>query len=46
MATILIEKGFDDVLSGQKLCRQCVAEYEKLTKPPENEDMTELIETE
>ena len=33
MATILKEKGFD-VLSGQKLCRQCVTDYEKLTKPP------------
>ena len=29
-----------------KLCRQCVTEYEKLTKPPENENMTEIIETE
>ena len=46
MAKILKEKGFSDVLPGQKLCRQCVTEYEKLTKPPENENMTEIIETE
>ena len=46
MAKILKEKGFNDVLPGQKLCRQCVTEYEKLTKPPENENMTEIIETE
>ena len=45
MAKILKEKGFNDVLPGQKLCRQCVTEYEKLTKPPENENMTEIIET-
>ena len=43
MAKILEEKGFSDVLSGQKLCRQCVTEYQKLTKPPENENMTEII---
>ena len=46
MAKILKEKGFSDVLPGQKLCRQCVTEYEKLTKPPENENMTKIIETE
>ena len=46
MTKILKEKGFNDVLPGQKLCRQCVTEYEKLTKPPENENMTEIIETE
>ena len=46
MAKILKEKGFNDVLPGQKLRRQCVTEYEKLTKPPENENMTEIIETE
>ena len=45
-AKILKEKGFNDVLPGQKLRRQCVTEYEKLTKPPENENMTEIIETE
>ena len=45
MAKILKEKGFN-VLHGQKLCRQCVTEYEKLTKPPENENMTEIIKTE
>ena len=43
MAKILKEKGFSDVLPGQKLCRQCVIEYEKLTKPPENENMTEIL---
>ena len=42
MAKILKEKGFSDVLPGQKLCRQCVTEYEKLTKPPENENMTKI----
>ena len=46
MAKILKEKGFNDALPGQKLCRQCVTEYEKLTKPPENEITTEIIETE
>ena len=40
------EKGFSDILTGQKLCRQCVIEYDKLTKPHENENMTEIIETE
>ena len=34
MAKILKEKGFNDVLPGQKLCRQCVTKYEKLTEPP------------
>ena len=43
---LLKEKGFNDVLPGEKLCRQCVTEYEKLTKPPENNNMTEVIETE
>ena len=28
----------------QKLCKQCVTEYEKLTKPPENGNVTEVIE--
>ena len=46
MAKILKEKGFNYVLPGQKLCRQCVTEYEKLTKAPENENMTEIIKTE
>ena len=46
MAKILKEKGFNDVLPGQKSCRQCVTRYGKLTKPPENESMTEIIETE
>ena len=46
MAKILKEKGFSDVLTGQKLGRQCLTEYEKLTKPPENENMTEIIKTE
>ena len=46
MAKILKEKGFSDVLPGQKLCRQCVTEYEKLTKQPENDNMTKIIETE
>ena len=31
MAKILKEKGFNDVLPGQKLCKQCVNKYEKLT---------------
>ena len=46
MTKILKENGFNDVLPGQKLCRQCVTEYEKLTKPPENKNMTEIIVTE
>ena len=46
MAKILKEKGFNYVLPGQKFCRQCVTEYEKLTKAPENENMTEIIKTE
>ena len=46
MAKILKEKGFNYVLPGQKLCRQCVTEYEKFTKAPENENMTEIINTE
>ena len=45
MAKIVKVKGVNDVLPGQKLCRQCVTEYEKLTKPPENENMTEITET-
>ena len=36
----------NDVLPVQKLCRQCVIKYEKLTKAPENQNMTEIIETE
>ena len=46
MGKILKEKGFNDILTGQKLCRQCVTEYDKLTKPHENENMTEITETE
>ena len=46
MAKILKEKGFNYVLPGQKLCGQCVTRYEKLTKPPENENMTEIIKAE
>ena len=46
MAKILKEKGFNDLLPGQKLFRQRVTEYGKLTKPPENENMTKIIETE
>ena len=46
MTKIPKEKGFSDVLPSQKLCRQCGSEYDKLTKPPENENMTETIETE
>ena len=46
MAKILKEKGFHYVLPGQKLCRQLVNEYEKLTKQPEKENMTEIIKTE
>ena len=38
MAKILKEKGLNDVLLGQKLYRQCLTEYEKLTKPSENEN--------
>ena len=45
MAKVLKEERFN-VLPGQKLCRQCVTKYEKLTKPPENENMTEIIDTE
>ena len=30
MAKILKEKGFNDVLPGQKLCRQCLTKHEKL----------------
>ena len=41
MAKLLKEKGFIDVLPGQKLCRQCVTEFEKLSKAPENENITE-----
>ena len=46
MTKIPKEKGFDDVLPCQRLYRLCVTEYQKLVKPPENEDMTEIIETE
>ena len=46
IAKILKGKGFNDVLPGQKLCRQCVTKYERLTKPPENENMTEITKTE
>ena len=35
VAKILKEKGFnDELLPGQKLCRECVTKYGKLTKPP------------
>ena len=37
MAKILKEKRFNDASPGQKLCRQCVTEYEMLTKLPEND---------
>ena len=40
MAKIMNEKECNDVLPGQKLCKQCVTEYQKLTKPPEIENMT------
>ena len=43
MAKILKEKGFNDILPGQKLCRQCVTKYEKLTKPLENENIQNLL---
>ena len=46
MAKIMKEKRVNAVLPGQKLCRQWVTECEKLTKLPENENMTEIIETE
>ena len=46
MAKILKEKGFNDLLLGQKLCKQCMTEQEKINKPPENENTTEIIETE
>ena len=46
MAKIMKEKRFNAVLPGQKLCRQWVTECEKLTKLPENENMTEIIEIE
>ena len=46
MAKILKEKGISYVLPGQKLCGQCVTGYEKLTKPSENENMTEIIKIE
>ena len=46
MAKIPKEKGFSDVLPGQKLFRQGLTNYEKSTKPPENENMTEMIKTE
>ena len=45
-AKILKEKGFNDVLPGPKLCRHFVTKYEKLTRPPENENMKKIIETE
>ena len=34
------------MLPGQKLCKQCVTGYKKLTKPPKNEKVRETIETE
>ena len=46
MAKILNKKGFNDVLPGQKFCRQCATDYEKLTKPPENVNMTKIIKPE
>ena len=47
MAKILKEKRFN-LLPVRKLCWQCVTEYEneKLGKPPENENMTEIVKTE
>ena len=45
-AKILKEIGFNDVLPGRKLCRHFVTKYEKLTRPPENENMKKIIETE
>ena len=47
MAKILKEKEFNEVLFGQKLCRQFVTKYEneKSTKLPENENKTEIIAT-
>ena len=38
-------KGLNDALPGQKLCRQCLTEYEKLTKPNENKNMIENFQT-
>ena len=46
MAKIVKEKDSMIYKPGQKLYRQCVTEYEKSTKPSENENMTENIETE
>ena len=46
MTKILKEKGFNNALPGQKLCRQCATKYEKLTKPPKIENMAEIIKTE
>ena len=47
MAKIPKEKECNDVLPGQWcITRQCETQYEKLTKPPENENMTEIIEIE
>ena len=45
-AKILKEKGFTAVLPGQILCKRCVTEYKKSTKPPKNEKARETIETE
>ena len=42
MARILKEKGFNDVLPGRQYATEC----DKLTKPPENDNMTEIIKTE
>ena len=44
MAKILKEKQFNDALPFQKLCRQYVTGYEKLSKPPENGNMTNYSE--
>ena len=43
MAKIPKEKGFNDMLPVQKLCRQCVTKYEKLTKLLENENIQKLL---
>ena len=44
MAKILKEKQLNDTLPFQKLYRQCVNRYKKLSKPPENGNMTEIIQ--
>ena len=39
-------ESLNNALPGQKLCRQCLTEYEKLTKPNENKNMIENFQTE